>query len=75
VKRNWEVQLSPPAVRAALREVIAGTGSLAREFAPVSKLEALLDEFATRPTAASGYTVSMLLTFCAWGRHFANHEA
>lgn len=74
-RRNWEVQLHAPAMRGRLRETILGGESLARQCVPADKLTALLDEFETRPDAANGYTVSMLLTFCAWGRHFASHGA
>lgn len=73
-KRNWEVQLCAPTEREQLREAILAGDSLAREFVSEQRLRSLLDAFEASPDAANGYTVSMLLTFCAWGRHLGNRE-
>lgn len=61
--RNWEVQLLPESQFERLRDVLSAPGSAVLDGFERSDIETLLQDFRARPDAASGYTVSMLLTF------------
>ncbi|HEY5731598.1 MAG TPA: asparagine synthase-related protein [Anaerolineales bacterium] len=65
-ERNWETQFLNPQGRAGLEHWLTRTGLRLHEFVAPPPLQNLLDEFYTSPTAARGYTISMLLTFSAW---------
>ncbi len=62
IQRNWEVFYLNQAGRKNL-EYILLNNKLLNEIVPEAKVKALLDDLQTKPTAANGYTVSMLLTF------------
>jgi hypothetical protein len=66
IQRNWEVQLLGAANQAALRAHLLGRGRRLHDFAPADEIARLVDRFYARPDAASGYAVSMLLTFAVW---------
>lgn len=66
LERNWEVQFAGAAGRAGLRQWLLEPGLALHDLVAPSRVAALLDDFHARPTGASGYTVSMLLTFSAW---------
>ena len=62
VQRNWEVFYLNPEGRISLEERLLNN-NLLNELVPANKTKELLDDLYRNPTAANGYTVSMLLTF------------
>jgi len=66
IQRNWEVQFFSPGQWERLEGVLLKKGARLHELVAPEKVRALLDEFRAKPEGASGYTVSMLLTFAVW---------
>ncbi len=66
IQRNWEAQFLSRAGREGLQRWLLQPGLALHEFVSPTEIAALLEEMHTRPTAANGYAVSMLLTFSAW---------
>jgi len=66
IQRNWEVQFLNPTGKQGLYQWLLSDGLRLHDFVEASHLEKLLASFYQNPTAASGYTVSMLLTLSAW---------
>lgn len=65
VQRNWEVFYLSPNGKRNLEQRLLGNKML-NEIVPDHKIKALLDDLYNHPTAANGYTVSMLLTFAVF---------
>ncbi len=65
VQRNWEVFYLNPNGKRNLEQRLLGNKML-NEIVPEDKIKGLLGDLHTRPTAANGYTVSMLLTFAVF---------
>jgi asparagine synthase (glutamine-hydrolysing) len=66
-QRNWEVQFLSESGRKSLRQYLCnGPGFKVEKFVSAQKIDSLLNEFFASPSAETGYTVSMLLTFAAW---------
>ncbi|MEM8930033.1 MAG: asparagine synthase-related protein [Acidobacteriota bacterium] len=63
VERNWERQLRGADRPRRLREILLATGAPHLDVVEPSAVATLLDRFEARPDPATGYTVSMLLTF------------
>ena len=66
IERNWEVQLLGDAGRRLLDARLLRPGLRLHDLIDVSEVRTLLDDFHRQPTPASGYTVSMLLTFAVF---------
>ena len=66
IQRNWEAQFLSQTGREGLQRWLLRPGLALHEFASPREIATLLEEMYARPTAANGYTVSMLLTFSAW---------
>ena len=62
VQRNWEIFYMNPEGRKNLEERLL-KNNLLNELVPANKIKVLLDDLYNNPSAANGYTVSMLLTF------------
>ncbi len=62
IQRNWEVFYMHPAGRKALESKLLNNKFL-QDIVPESVVKELLQDIYKSPTAANGYTVSMLLTF------------
>ncbi|MCB0696673.1 MAG: hypothetical protein KDC07_04880 [Chitinophagaceae bacterium] len=62
IQRNWEVFYLNPEGRKNLEEKLLNNKIL-NDIVPVAKIKQLLDDLQENPTAANGYSVSMLLTF------------
>lgn len=62
IQRNWEVFYLNPAGRKNLEQKLLHNKQLTA-IVPKEKIKILLDDLQANPTAANGYTVSMLLTF------------
>ena len=66
IERNWEVQLLGEDGRRLLEASLLRRGLRLHDLVPAAEVRELIETFRARPTAAAGYTVSMLLTFAAW---------
>lgn len=66
IQRNWEVQFLNEQGRQGLEHGLLRPGLRLHDFVAPAEVRRLLEEFATEPDGARGYTVSMLLTFSAW---------
>ncbi len=66
IERNWEVQFLSPQGRQGLHDWLLAQGLRLHDHVSPQAINDLLASFFQRPGAASGYTVSMLLTFSAW---------
>lgn len=62
IQRNWEVFYLNPTGRKNLEDILLNN-KLLNYIVPQTKVKALLDDLQANPTAANGYSVSMLLTF------------
>lgn len=62
IQRNWEVFYMRPAGRKALENILLNN-KLLQDIVPERAVKELLQDLYKSPTAANGYTVSMLLTF------------
>ena len=62
IQRNWEVFYMHPAGRKALENILLNNKML-QEIVPDSVVKELINDLYKKPTAANGYTISMLLTF------------
>lgn len=62
IQRNWEIFYMNPEGRKNLEERLFNN-SLLNELVPANKIKELLNDLYNNPSAANGYTVSMLLTF------------
>ncbi|HEY9177097.1 MAG TPA: hypothetical protein VIN07_05380 [Flavipsychrobacter sp.] len=62
IQRNWEIFYMNPEGRKSLEARLLNN-SLLNELVPANKIKELLDDLYNNPSAANGYTVSMLLTF------------
>lgn len=62
IQRNWEIFYMNPEGRKNLEERLLNN-KLLNELVPENKIKELLDDLYNNPSAANGYTVSMLLTF------------
>ncbi|RYE26056.1 MAG: hypothetical protein EOP51_01840 [Sphingobacteriales bacterium] len=60
--RNWELFYLNPEGRRNLEDILIGQGILDAVISK-EKVQALIDDFYNNPTAANGYTISMLHTF------------
>ena len=60
--RNWELFYLNPEGRRQLQSILIDEGVLDNIVAK-QKVQALLNDFYKHPTAANGYTISMLHTF------------
>jgi hypothetical protein len=65
VQRNWEVFYLNAKGKSNLEQRLLGN-QLLNEIVVEHKIKALLDDLHNHPTAANGYTVSMLLTFAVF---------
>lgn len=65
-QRNWEVQFLNPVGKQGLYKWLLSDGLKLHDFVAAAQLEKLLSSFYVNPTAASGYTVSMILTLSTW---------
>lgn len=66
IQRNWEVQFLGAAGRANIVNWLLRPGLHVHEYVSPASVEALVNDFYASPTAALGYSVSMLLTFSVW---------
>ncbi|MBN1120867.1 MAG: hypothetical protein JXJ17_07290 [Anaerolineae bacterium] len=66
IERNWEVQFLSLEGRQGLRDWLLAPGLSLHDHVSRQTINELLMAFFQKPDAASGYTVSMLLTFSAW---------
>ena len=66
IQRNWEVQFFAPGQWERLADWLLRPGLRLHDFVGAGRIRELLDRFHASPSAADGYTVSMLLTFSAW---------
>jgi hypothetical protein len=66
IQRNWEVQFLSRSGREQLEGVLLANNTPLLNWVSSSVVKALIDSFYLQPTAANGYTVSMLLTIGAW---------
>ena len=66
LERNWEVQFLHDEGRAALESHLTQPGLPLHDWVEPSAVRGLLDAFNAEPLPATGYTVSMLLTFSMW---------
>ena len=66
LERNWEVQFLNKEGRAALGEWLTKPGLRLHSWVSPKAVRQLLAEFNAQPLPATGYTVSMLLTFSMW---------
>ncbi|MCB0698570.1 MAG: hypothetical protein H6551_09640 [Chitinophagales bacterium] len=62
IQRNWEVFFMTLHGRQQIETHLLNNRTL-NEIVPVQKTEELINDFYRKPTAAGGYTISMLLTF------------
>lgn len=62
IQRNWEVFYLNPSGKRKLEDILIGNKHLSTIASP-QKIKELLDDLQNNPTAANGYSVSMLLTF------------
>ncbi len=62
IQRNWEIFYMNPEGRKNLEERLLNN-NLLNELVPENKTKELLNDLYNNPSAANGYTVSMLLTF------------
>ncbi len=66
LERNWEVQFLHDEGRAALERHLTQPGLPVHDWVEPAAIRGLLDAFHAEPLPATGYTVSMLLTFSMW---------
>ncbi|MEM6792453.1 MAG: asparagine synthase-related protein [Acidobacteriota bacterium] len=66
IERNWEVQWLSPGGRTLLRGLLTAPGLRLHDVVPRRSVEQHLEEFLRAPSAANGYSISMLATFAAW---------
>jgi len=66
IERNWEVQFLSPEGRKGLHDWLLAPDLALHNHVSRQAVDDLLTSLFQKPDAASGYTVSMLLTFSAW---------
>lgn len=66
IQRNWEVQFLSAGQREHLERWLLTPDLPLLRYVSHTEVKHLLDSFYLQPDAATGYTVSMLLTFSAW---------
>jgi asparagine synthase (glutamine-hydrolysing) len=66
IESNWEVQFLSPEGRQGLHDWLLAPGLALHDHVSRQAVGDLLASFYQNPTAASGYTISMLLTFSTW---------